>query len=160
MSVFQLPLVSSLAQNKKSISETVTHTSPLPILLAPATTCLENQSPGLLTVSTLLMTSHDKDVASAAPLSGSSVTQTTSPNAASNTEVVIKSFEGFLSFVLSPSIFGASTFAITVSQIANPSDLTANPQFTQESVRTFLCNRNPWSTTTPARRPPKPTKIA
>ena len=41
-------------------------------------------------------------------------------------------------FVLSLSIFGASTFAVIVSQIANPSDLTANPRFTQDSVRTFL----------------------
>mgnify|MGYP004503243875 CR=1 FL=1 len=50
----------------------------------------------------------------------------------------IKSFEGFLSFVLSLSIFGASTFAIIVSEIANPSEVSPNARFTRETVRSFL----------------------
>jgi len=84
------------------------------------------------------MASHDKNLSSAPPVPvGPSVTQTKAPNGTSTTEV-IKSFEGFLSFVLSLSIFGASTFAVIVSQIANPSDLVANPRFTRETIRTLL----------------------
>ncbi|EMD85243.1 hypothetical protein COCC4DRAFT_34801 [Bipolaris maydis ATCC 48331] len=63
--------------------------------------------------------------------------ETKAPNNASAAEVM-KSFEGFLSFVLSLSIFGASTFAVIVSEIANPSELGANPRFTRETVRTLL----------------------
>jgi len=85
------------------------------------------------------MTSHDKDSTSALPVpASSSVTEATTPNGASPTEVVIKSFEGFLSFVISLSIFGASIFAVIVSEIANPSDFTEKPRFTRETVRTFL----------------------
>jgi heme/copper-type cytochrome/quinol oxidase subunit 2 len=50
----------------------------------------------------------------------------------------IRSFESFLSFVLSLSIFGASTFAIVVSEIANPNELSPSSRFTRETVRTFL----------------------
>jgi hypothetical protein len=50
----------------------------------------------------------------------------------------IRSFEGFLSFILSLSIFGASTFAIIVSEIANPNAFSPNPRFTRETVRTLL----------------------
>jgi hypothetical protein len=85
------------------------------------------------------MASHDEDVTSALPVPASSLaTQTMTPNGASTTEVVVKSFEGFLSFVIGLSIFGASTFAVIVSEIANPSDLAENPRFTRETVRTLL----------------------
>lgn len=50
----------------------------------------------------------------------------------------IKGFQEFLSFVLSLSIFGASTFAVVVSEIANPNDLSPSPRFSRETVRTFL----------------------
>ncbi|USP76456.1 uncharacterized protein yc1106_03730 [Curvularia clavata] len=50
----------------------------------------------------------------------------------------IKSFQEFLSFVLSLSIFGASTFAVIVSEIANPNDLRPSPRFSRETVRNFL----------------------
>ncbi|KAF2495909.1 hypothetical protein BU16DRAFT_526450 [Lophium mytilinum] len=68
----------------------------------------------------------------------SSVPRTMNMNNASTTEAVVKSFEGFLSFVIGLSIFGASTFAVIVSDIANPSTISENPQFTRKTVRTFL----------------------
>jgi Na+/proline symporter len=51
---------------------------------------------------------------------------------------IIKSFEGFLSFILTLSIFGASTFSIIVSEIANPNAISPDPRFTRETVRTLL----------------------
>ncbi|KID84179.1 hypothetical protein MGU_08593 [Metarhizium guizhouense ARSEF 977] len=81
--------------------------------------------------------SHDEDATTAPAPACHSVTQTNAPNDTSPAEVV-KSFDGFLSFILSLSIFGASTFAVIVSEIANPSDVVANPRFTRETVRTLL----------------------
>src|SRR5579859_3097453 len=72
------------------------------------------------------------------PGRGSPATQSKTINHTDKGEIVIKSFEGFLSFVIGVSIFGASTFAVVVSQIANPSDLYAKPRFTAKTVRTFL----------------------
>lgn len=62
----------------------------------------------------------------------------TTPNDSGTTDVAVKSFEGFLSFVIGISIFGASLFTVIVSEIANPSDISENPRFTRETVRTFL----------------------
>jgi hypothetical protein len=70
--------------------------------------------------------------------SGSLATQPKTVNRTDRGEIVIKSFEGFLSFVIGVSIFGASTFTVVVSQIADPSSLYAKPRFTAETVRTFL----------------------
>lgn len=88
--------------------------------------------------SVLQMDSHDQNakIPTSAP-AGSSVHITKTPSDTSSLEI-IKSFEGFLSFVLSLSIFGASTFAIIVSEIANPNELSLNPRFTRETVRTLL----------------------
>jgi hypothetical protein len=69
---------------------------------------------------------------------GSPETQSKTTNHKDGGEIVIKSFEGFLSFVIGVSIFGASTFTVVVSQIQDPSDLYAKPRFTAETVRTFL----------------------
>jgi hypothetical protein len=49
-----------------------------------------------------------------------------------------KSFETFLSFVLSLSIFGASIFTTVVSEIANPNEINASARFARETVRSFL----------------------
>ena len=49
-----------------------------------------------------------------------------------------KSFETFLSFVLTLSIFGASTFTVVVSEIANPNEINASARFARETVRSFL----------------------
>jgi hypothetical protein len=85
------------------------------------------------------MASYDEGVTNALPTRASSLaTQTMAPNGANTMEVVVKSFEGFLSFVIGLSIFGASTFAVIVSEIANPSDLAENPRFTRETVRILL----------------------
>ncbi|OCL11451.1 hypothetical protein AOQ84DRAFT_262611, partial [Glonium stellatum] len=51
---------------------------------------------------------------------------------------ILKSFQAFISFIVGVSIFGASTFSIVVSEIANPADHSPNPQFGRETVRTFL----------------------
>jgi hypothetical protein len=53
-------------------------------------------------------------------------------------EVVVKSFEGFLSFILSVSIFGASIFTVIVSDIADPAEISKSPRFDRETVRMFL----------------------
>lgn len=84
------------------------------------------------------MASNNQDATITSPVpTGSSVNETKFPSDGSSLEI-IKSFEGFLSFVLSLSIFGASTFAIIVSEIANPNELSLNPRFTRETVRTLL----------------------
>jgi len=49
-----------------------------------------------------------------------------------------KSFKTFLSFGLTLSIFGASTFTVVVSEIANPSEINASARFARETVRSFL----------------------
>jgi hypothetical protein len=53
-------------------------------------------------------------------------------------ERVIKSFEGFLSFTVGISIFGASIFTVIVSEIADPTGLSANARFGLKTVRAFL----------------------
>lgn len=82
------------------------------------------------------MAAHQEDSITKPPVLADP-SEAKAPSNASTTEVM-KSFEGFLSFVLSLSIFGASTFAVIVSEIANPSELGANPRFTRETVRTLL----------------------
>jgi hypothetical protein len=67
----------------------------------------------------------------------SSATQTITPNTAGTAEAVA-SFQGFLSFIIGISIFGASIFTVIISEIANPGDLSEAPRFTRETVRTFL----------------------
>jgi hypothetical protein len=49
-----------------------------------------------------------------------------------------KSFEAFLSFIFTLSIFGASTFTTVVSEIANPNDINNSARFARETVRSFL----------------------
>ncbi|KAF3003104.1 hypothetical protein E8E13_008165 [Curvularia kusanoi] len=49
-----------------------------------------------------------------------------------------KSFDKFLSFVLTLTIFGASTFTVVVSEIANPSEINPSARFARETVRSFL----------------------
>jgi hypothetical protein len=79
---------------------------------------------------------HDTNVTSSAP-TGSPVNGP-KPLKEKSIPETIKSFQEFLSFVLSLSIFGASTFAIIVSEIANPNDISLNPRFTRQTVRTLL----------------------
>ena len=79
---------------------------------------------------------HSTNVTSSAP-TGLPVNDSKLPNEKSIPET-IKSFQEFLSFVLSLSIFGASTFAIIVSEIANPNDISLNPRFSRQTVRNFL----------------------
>ena len=52
----------------------------------------------------------------------------------------VKDFETFISFILSISIFGASTFAIIAGQMADPADLWKPdpPPFYLSTVRVFL----------------------
>ncbi|KAF8861542.1 hypothetical protein BDZ45DRAFT_556437, partial [Acephala macrosclerotiorum] len=52
----------------------------------------------------------------------------------------IKEFQLFISFIFSISIFGASVFAIIVSQMADPADIwkPRPPPFTLQTVRNLL----------------------
>ncbi|KAJ2982930.1 hypothetical protein NQ176_g1061 [Zarea fungicola] len=63
--------------------------------------------------------------------------QTSQPNSTAPSEV-LKSFEGFLSFILAISIFGASTFATIVSEIAEPNHSIARPHLTTGTIRALL----------------------
>jgi hypothetical protein len=84
------------------------------------------------------MSSNDQNPETTSSMPTSSSARDPKTSADTGSLETIKSFEGFLSFVLSLSIFGASTFAIVVSQIANPSEVNPNARFTRESVRSFL----------------------
>ncbi|KAM3500982.1 hypothetical protein MY10362_005938 [Beauveria mimosiformis] len=81
------------------------------------------------------MASQNQD--NAQPTACHSVAKANAPTHAAPTEV-LKSFEGFLSFILTLSIFGASTFTIIVSEIADPSHGKASPGFTRDTVRALL----------------------
>jgi hypothetical protein len=55
-------------------------------------------------------------------------------------ERAVEDFQSFISFIFSVSIFGASTFAVIVSQMADPIDIWRPdpPPFGLATVRTFL----------------------
>ncbi|KAK4951623.1 hypothetical protein LTR28_006838, partial [Elasticomyces elasticus] len=53
-------------------------------------------------------------------------------------ELVVKAFESFLSFMGGIVIFGASTFAVVVSEIANPAEFTHRLRFERKTARTFI----------------------
>jgi hypothetical protein len=84
------------------------------------------------------MSSNDQNPEIVSSMPTNSSAKDPKPSADIDTQETIKSFEGFLSFVLSLSIFGASTFAIVVSEIANPSEVSPDARFTRETVRSFL----------------------
>ncbi|KAK4225757.1 hypothetical protein QBC38DRAFT_253244 [Podospora fimiseda] len=50
----------------------------------------------------------------------------------------INDFRTFISFVLTISIFGASTFAIIAGEMTDPADIWEEPSFTLKTVRSFL----------------------
>lgn len=58
--------------------------------------------------------------------------------APSTGELAVKSFESFISFIVGIAIFGASTFAVLASEIADPAVLTKRPRFGRETARTFI----------------------
>ena len=84
------------------------------------------------------MSSNEQNPENSSSMPTSSSARDPKTSADTGSLETIKSFEGFLSFVLSLSIFGASTFAIVVSEIANPSEISPNARFTRETVRSFL----------------------
>lgn len=86
----------------------------------------------------LLMASNNQDTKITSSVPTDSPGNEPKPPSDISSPEVIRSFEGFLSFVLSLSIFGASIFAIIVSEIANPNELSPNPRFTRKTVRTLL----------------------
>ncbi|EXL65641.1 hypothetical protein FOPG_18140 [Fusarium oxysporum f. sp. conglutinans race 2 54008] len=55
-----------------------------------------------------------------------------------NSEAVTKSFEVFLSFVVTVTIFGAAIFTVVISEIVDPSTISSNAKFDKQTVRTFL----------------------
>lgn len=72
------------------------------------------------------------------------VASTNSPAAMTTDELQVKlaveSYQLFITFVVSVSIFGASTFAVIAGQMADPADLwrPAPPPFSIGTVRNFL----------------------
>jgi len=64
----------------------------------------------------------------------------TVPNPETEIETNVRDFQTFVSFILTISIFGASTFAVIVGQMQDPADIWKPdpPPFTLSRVRTFL----------------------
>ncbi|TFB02529.1 hypothetical protein CCMA1212_005598 [Trichoderma ghanense] len=60
------------------------------------------------------------------------------PHNGNTSEAVTKSFEAFLSFVLTVTIFGASIFTVIVSDIPDPAAVSPEPKFSKQTIRTFL----------------------
>lgn len=81
---------------------------------------------------------HNQTPAAASSAPATVMARPNDSNSPGSSGLVVKSFEGFLSFVIEVSIFGASTFTVIVSEIANPADLPQNPRFGQETVRNFV----------------------
>ena len=64
----------------------------------------------------------------------------TAPDHDKEIEANVKDFQTFVSFILTISIFGVSTFAVIVGQMQDPADIWKPdpPPFTLSRVRTFL----------------------
>jgi hypothetical protein len=75
-----------------------------------------------------------------APLSPSQLTHPVAPSIRTDgtIESITKNFQDSVSFIVSISIFGASTFAYIFGQIKDPKDIRETPQFSLQTVRTIL----------------------
>lgn len=85
-----------------------------------------------------LMASKEPDTNGASSASKGSLVNGLEPSNKRSAPDSVKSFQEFLSFVLSLTIFGALTFAVVVFEIANSNDLSPSPLFSRETVITFF----------------------